>query len=198
MISLFIYLKHHCSWLWTQVERMNGWLFGLRYSDLPVKSEGILAGHICGTFEFSLVNKKDLPSLSDFLNRMPVEYLACFNPHDFDRNTLKRLFANKAFLMMKITKKDDGEIVGYYFLRCFFIGKAFHGLLVDKMYSNRGLGTAMWTLSMEICHTVGLRMFATVSSRNVASLRSVSKATHVRMVEELPDGYQLIECTKNT
>lgn len=198
MTSLLIYLKRHCSWLWIQVERMNGWLFGLRYPDLSVKATDILTGYTSGEFDFSLVCREDLTSLSNFLNRMPAEYMACFNPHPFDKATLDRLFTNEAFLMMKITRKEDGDIVGYYFLRCFFIGRAFHGLLVDKVYCNRGLGTAMWTLSMEICHAAGLRMFATVFSHNVASLRSVSKATHVRMVEKLADDYQLIECAKKT
>lgn len=197
MISLFIRIKHHCPWIWQLVEQVNGWLFGLFYSDLAIKAVRILDGYTNRDFRFSLVSREDISPLSRFLNGVSAEHLACFNPHKFNEETFKRMFANKSFLMMKITQRNmDDPIVGYFFLRCFFMGKAFHGLLVDKNFCNQGLGTTMWALSMEICHTMGIRMFATVSSYNTASLRSVSKATHVRLVEKLADNYQLIECTK--
>lgn len=195
MTSLLINIKHRFPGLWLLVERVNGWLFGLLYPGLSAKASDILGSHNTDGFCFSLLERDDIPALSRFLTGLPAGYLACFNPHPFDEKSLERLFANKAFLMMKITAaKAEDSIVGYFFLRCFFVGKAFHGLLVDKEYSGCGLGTTMWALSMRICHAAGLRMFATISVGNTASLRSVAKATHVELVENLDNDYQLVEC----
>lgn len=196
MTSLLIYIKHHCPWFWERVEQVNGWLFDMLYPDLSVRAGEILKGHGSRDFKYALVEETDIPALSRFLNGIPAEHLVYFNPHAFNEKTLRRLVENRAFLMMKVTRRDiQGPIVGYFFLRCFFVGKAFHGLLVDKDFCNQGLGTSMWALSMEICRAMNLRMFASVSIHNIASLHSVSKATRITIMEELPGDYRLIECT---
>lgn len=194
MTSFLIFIKHYFPWVWKTVEWINGLLFNFFYRGIEQKAFEVLRECAVPDFEFSVMESEDLPGLSVFLCSQPREHLAYFNPHGFDLTTLKRLFANRAFLMMKITRCSDQRMMGYFFLRCFFIGKAFHGLIVDRLAESKNLGTSMWVLSMQICSKMGLRMFATVSTHNIASLRSVRKGTEVDIRKLLANDYLLIEC----
>lgn len=195
MTTLLLFIKHHCAWLWGLTERLNGWLFGIRYGDLSHTAHQVLADHpVSDRFCFTLVEHTDLPIPADFLSGHPQEYVACFHPHPFDPATLERLFHNRAFLLMKVTDRTDNRLAGYFFLRCFFIGRAFHGLIVDRQMQGHGIGTTMWALSMKISQAAHLRMFATISCDNTASLVSCHKALKVCVCKELPNNYQLVEC----
>lgn len=198
MTSLLIYIKHRFPWIWNAVEWINGRLFTLLYPKLAECVDEVLGECRCDKVEFSAVTSDDIAALSEFRHSQRYEYLSYFDPHPFDAATLTRLLGNRSFAMMKITSRTDGHIVGYFFLRCFFIGKAFHGLIVDERCTNRGLGTAMWALSSRICSKLGLRMFATVSERNAASLTSARNATEVEVAGRLSNGYLLIECKPKT
>lgn len=198
MTSQLIEIKHRCPRVWRAVERVNGWLFGLRCPHFEREVNEVLSRQTMSGFDFSAVTEEDLEALSEFLGRQPQERLVHFDPHGFDVGTLRRLHRNRAFAMMKITSQADNSIAGYFFLRCFFVGRAFHGLLVDGRYGGRGLGTAMWSLSSQICRNSGLRMLATVAKSNEASLSSARRGTEVTVVEELEGGYLLIECKPRT
>lgn len=195
MTSLLIHIKHRCPLIWRAVERVNGLLFALRFGPMDDVVREVL-GTCCTQdgYRFSSVESDDIPSLSAFLGSLPPQRLEHFNPHAFDVKTLRRLHRNPAFVMMKITHVSDCRLAGYFFLRCFFVGKAFHGLVVAESCAGRGLGTRMWALSSRICARKGLRMFATVSQDNAASLLSARRGTQVRVAEQLADGYLLIEC----
>lgn len=194
MTSLLILIKHRCPRIWRAVERVNGGLFALRCSGFGRTVAEVLDGFTVDGFRFSPVSAEDITALSAFLNRQPADRLEHFDPHGFDADTLRRLYENPAFAMMKVSCGADNRIAGYFFLRCFFIGKAFHGLITDKEFAGRGLGTAMWSVSARICEKSGLRMFATVSKHNAASLASAKRGTDVVVVGELADDYLLIEC----
>ena len=198
MITLLIYIKHRFPWIWTVVEKINGRLFILLYPKLPQYESEILESYNHAGFTFSAITDEDIPNLSEFRQNQTRAYLSYFDPHPFDAHTLNRLLNNKSFAMMKISDDTNGNIVGYFFLRCFFIGKAFHGLIVDERYKNRGLGTSMWALSSEICNMLGLKMYATVSEHNIASLTSANKGTNVTVVDKLANDYLLIECRHKT
>lgn len=194
MTSLLIAIKHRCPWIWRSVEWLNGRLFALRYPGLERTAAAVLAEVSEAEYAFAPVRTEDLAELSAFLERQPAERRRYFDPHGFDRKTLEKLRKNRAFAMMKITETTHGRIVGYFFLRGFFVGRAFHGLIVDADHANRGLGTAMWATAMRICDRMGLRMFATIAEANTASLISVRRATEVEVVEQLARSYLLIEC----
>lgn len=196
MTSLLIHIKHRCPLIWRATESVNGALFALRYPKFDLRAREILCGHSSDGFEFSVVETEDIGPLSAFLNAVPASRLDFFAPHPFDEASLMRLHRNPGFMMMKITR--DGAVAGYFFLRCFFIGKAFHGLIVDEKYSGRGLGREMWALSSKICVAGGIRMYATVSEYNVASLISAEKGTDVTVRGRLDNGYIMIECKSRT
>lgn len=192
--SLLIRIKHRCPWIWRAVERLNGWLFALRYPRFGRTVSEVLEGVSVGEFDFSAVTADDIQSLSSFLTGDEAAGFDHFDPHAFDCATLTRLLGNRSFAMMKVVRRSDGAIAGYFFLRCFFIGRAFHGLAVGRSMRGCGIGTAMWALSMRICSSAGVRMFATVSKHNAASLASLHRAVEATVVEELADDYLLVEC----
>lgn len=194
MISLLIYIKHRFSWLWSIVEWLNGWLFRLRYPNFEYYVIDALSCYKNNEFYFEIVEEGDISALSQFFNSQNPERLEHFNPHKFDVDTLERLYRNFSFTMMKISRHADRKIVGYFFLRCFFIGKAFYGMIVDDSCCGRGLGTTIWKLSTQICSRANIRMFVTVSVHNISSLTSARKATEVIVVDKLANDYLLIEC----
>ena len=195
MTSIYIFIKHHLKSVWGLVESINGPLTGKRYPNIRKKSEEVLKHISFSPFVFSLITKEDLKHLVEFRQRQRQEYLTYFDPHSFDLKTLGKMLDNPAYVMMKVTQESAHEvIIGYFFMRCFFIGKVFHGLIVDENFKNRGIGTEMWRVTNEICDSLGLRMYATVSFHNQASLNSAKKATDVRITKNLFNDFYLIEC----
>ena len=197
MIRCLVAFKRRFPCAWNLVEGANGGLFRLRYRRMDTLAEEVLDKVDVAGCRFSLLQKEDLPTLETLLSNQTEENLTWFHPHAFDRNTLERLFRNPAFLMMKVNA-PDGTMAGYFFLRCFFIGRAFAGLLVDPAWQNRGIGTAIWAACAEICTRAGLRMQATISKDNKPSMVSCRKGTDYRELQELEDHYLAVECKKKS
>ena len=175
-------LRDNLSWLWNIIEWMNGMMFSLRY------------GKRLKRFTFTMVPEgyeivpiKDVPTekLVDFFKRQPEEAYTYFRPHGFDEKSIKRLQKNKAFQGYVLKDKENGEIAGYCFNRCFFHGQGFRGRMVDMNYRGKGLGTAMNKILNEVGFGIGLRLFETVSKDNVASYRSALSASNVKVVKEM-------------
>ena len=175
-------LRDKLSWLWNIIEWMNGVVSSLRY------------GNRLKRFAFSTVPEgyeivpiKDVPTekLVDFFKRQPEEAYTYFRPHGFDEKSIKRLQKNKAFMGYVLKDKENGEIAGYCFNRCFFHGQGFRGRMVDMNYRGKGLGTAMNKILNEVGFGIGLRLFETVSKDNVASYRSALSASNVKVVKEM-------------
>lgn len=176
-------LRDKLSWLWDVIERLNSWLFSLRY------------GKRLKRFAFStvpdgyeIVPIKDVPTekLVTFFKCQPEEAYTYFRPHGFDEKSIKRMQKNKAFLGYVLKDKENGEIAGYCFNRCFFHGQGFRGRMVDMNYRGKGLGTAMNKILNDVGFGIGLRLFETVSKDNVASYRSALSASNVKVVKEMP------------
>ncbi|MBR1698715.1 MAG: GNAT family N-acetyltransferase [Bacteroidales bacterium] len=195
MIRHLLSFKRRFPWIWSRVEDVNGVLFHFHYRGLGRIATETLADVVVAGCRFSLLEEKELGMLEGLLSRQGEESLSWFQPHAFDSAALKRLCRNPAFLMMKVTT-PEGEMVGYFFLRCFFIGRAFIGLLVDAPFRNRGIGTAMWASCAEICNRGGLKMQATISTDNKPSMASCRKGTDSQQVQALEDHYLVIECKR--
>ncbi|MDE7144816.1 MAG: hypothetical protein K2O30_01525 [Duncaniella sp.] len=196
MTGLLVKIKHRYPSLWRTVERANSILMRLRYPRLPEIAKGAAASRSSGGIKWSIVTPDDADNLSSFLESIHPDRLRYFNPHPFDIHTLRSMASGGSFVMLKVTR--DNRIIGYHFLRCFFIGKAFHGLIVDSSCASCGIGTDMWSLGAEICRNAGLSMFATISSSNYPSLASCRKGCDTRVVETLPDGYLVLACSPKT
>ena len=196
MIALLIWIKHQLPFLWRMVEWVNGLLFRLRYRSLTGKAAEVLAAQSAGGCRFSLVEAVDVPALARFLAAQPEASLVYFHPHAFDEKTLQRLQRNAAFLPMQVVA-PDGRMAGYFFLRCFFVGRAFAGLIVDEAFQGQGIGTTIWATCADICRRVGLKMQATISSDNVASMRSCQKGAGMEPVGQLDNGYVAMGYTEN-
>ena len=193
MIGTLIRFKRSFPHCWHLIEWINGALFRIRYRKKDRIAETVLDAANAAGCRFSILKKEDLPELEQFLSRQDEDNLKWFHPHMFDGKTLERLFRNPSFLMMQVTA-PDGSMVGYFFLRGFFIGRVFAGLIVDKSWQNQGIGTAIWAACAEICTQAGLRMQATISSENKPSMVSCRKGTDIQGMQALEDHYLAVEC----
>ena len=183
-------VRDKLGWLWQLIERLNAWLFSLRY------------GRRLLSFSFSeipdgyeLVPLKDVPTkkMVAFFEHQPEEAFTYFRPHAFDARSIQRLMKNRAFLAYVLMDISNENIAGYCFNRCFFHGQGFRGRMVDIDNRGKGLGTAMNKLLNEVGFCIGLRLFETVSKDNVASYRSALSASNVKVVKEMPNNELYLE-----
>ena len=170
------------------VEWGNSALFQIRFGRKISKAHEILHRYS----GFSEVAGVYVPELVRFFYVQPEYAFRFFKPHAFDEMTLRKLQRRKSFLMFCV-RDSESRIVGYFFLRCFFVGKAFLGKMVDVNAQGKGIGTQICLCAMEIAKALGMRMFETISKDNIASLRSTEKVLNVRIVEEMENGYLYIE-----
>lgn len=183
-------VRDKLGWLWQLVERLNAWLFSMRY------------GRRLGSFFFSeipegydLVLFRSVPTekMVAFFEHQPEEAFTYFRPHAFDAKSINRLQKNRAFLAYVLIDKSNDKIAGYCFNRCFFHGQGFRGRMVDIDYRGKGLGTAMNKLLNDVGFGIGLRLFETVSTDNVASYRSALSASHVKVLKEMSNNELYLE-----
>ena len=191
MTGLLVKIKYAFPGLWRMVEWGNGQLTALRYPRLKEIAERECAKVSGEELTWSLVTPDDVPALTRFLNGIPEERLGYFAPHPFDEATLRRMAKGSSFVMLKVTTPT--EIAGYHFLRCFFIGRAFHGLIVDHRYGGKGIGSTMWRLGANIARQSGMEMYATISKDNLPSLNSCRRGCETQVTEQLAEGYLLLK-----
>lgn len=183
-------VKDRLPFIWDGIEKVNEWLFVLRYGK-KVKSIAVT----CVLEGYELVELKDIDTtlIVKFFEHQPEEAYTFFKPHGFDEKSIKRLQKNKSYLAYLLIDKVNGQVAGYCFNRCFFQGKGFRGRMVDVNYRGKGLGTAMNKMLNELGLGIGLRLFETVSKDNVASYRSALSASNVKVVKELPHNELYLE-----
>lgn len=195
MTALLLFIKHHLQWIWNIIEALNGALFRLRYPRWKDKAGATLRASLdsnkCAV-EWSLVTEEDLPALSTWLLQQSTSAQQYFRPHGFQLQDLQRLWKNPAFLLIKVSRKESSSpIIGYHFLRCFCIGRAFHGLIVDPLFSGQGIGAQMWKIAYQIAQQQGITLFATISENNLPSLSSAQKSVVLEVKKLLPQHYRL-------
>lgn len=184
------YLRDKLSWLWNLVEILNAWLFSLRYGK-KLKVFSFSESPI--GYEVLPMRDMSAEKIVEFFSRQPEDAYTYFRPHKFDVKSIKRLQRNKSFLGYLLLDKENGNIAGYCFNRCFFHGQGFRGRMVDMEYRGKGLGTAMNKLLNEVGFGIGVRLFETVSKDNVASYRSALSASKVKIVKEMPHNEIFLE-----
>lgn len=182
------FIQKRLPFIWGMVEWGNDILFRLHYRGRMNGVKVVLQQYP----GFSEVECVHIPEMVQFFEAQPEDAFRFFRPHSFDETTLRKLQKRKSFLMYCV-RDSENKIVGYFFLRCFFVGKAFLGKMVDVDSRGMGIGTQMCVCAMDIAQTLGLRMFETISKDNIASLRSTEKVLNVRIVEEMDNNYLYIE-----
>lgn len=200
MTRLLIAIKKRFPWLWTLVEWCNGLLVRVLFGrGMKTVAYASLSRYHPAGCVFSLVKNSDIPSLIRFFRSQKDESFQWFKPHRFDERSLSRILKSGSVVMMRVSPPSDEETtIGYFFLRCFFIKKAFAGLIVDEEWRNQGIGSAIWEACVEICSKSRIKMLATISRDNIPSLSSCVKGTSFRVVKELDGGYILVNCSSNT
>lgn len=183
-------LKDGVPFIWDAIEKVNEWLFLLRYGR-KLKHVSVKNVPDC----YNLVEMRTVPTekIVSFFEHQPIEAFKFFNPHKFDFKSVKRLQKNRSYLAYLLLDKENGKIAGYCFNRCYFMGKGFRGRMVDIDYRGKGLGTAMNKILNEVGFGIGLRLFETVSKDNIASYKSALSASNVRVVEEMENNELYLE-----
>lgn len=183
-------LKDKLPYIWDAIEKVNEWLFVLRYGK---KVKSIVINCVPEGYELVALKDVETTQIVKFFEHQPVDAYTFFKPHGFDEKSIKRLQKNKSYLAFLLIDKANGQIAGYCFNRCFFQGKGFRGRIVDIDYRGKGLGTAMNKILNRVGFGIGLRLFESVSKDNVASYRSALSASNVKVVQELPHNELYLE-----
>ena len=183
-------MRDRLPWLWDVMERMNGWLFACRYaSGLRHNMRG-RDSEVLG-YKVVRLAPLNVNLAIRFFQEQPPEAFEFFRPHGFDEKSLLRLCRNKGFLAYLVM--DGEEVVGYFFLRCFFTGKCFRGYMTDYRHRRRGINRLMGEVATDIAVNLGLRMYGSISPRNQASLLSAKAVNEVRILQTLENGDYMVE-----
>ncbi len=181
-------LRDRFPFLWNGIEYVNSLAFYLIYRSKlkKVSFKGLSEEYIIR--EASI---KDVSALVEFFGQQPKEAFTFFHPHGFNEKAIAHVVKNRAFLTFGVW--HDKELVGYFFLRCFFNGKGYRGRMVDNRWNNKGIGKLMSLAINHIAFTLGIRMFSSISPENYASLASVKATCDMKVIKTLENGYFYIE-----
>jgi hypothetical protein len=193
--KLLLFIKHKIPILWHVIEWLNALLFALLYRKLLRReSERCFQEFTLDGYIFRSLNDGDLDALFDLLHRQADGRLHYFTPHKFNRMGLQRASRNSAFLMFGVF--DYKELVGYFFLRCFWNRKCFVGRLIDEPHERKGIGRIMNRILYNTAWRSGFRCYTTVSKDNAMVIRSHNRNPAAHQIKELPNDYLLIEFTR--
>lgn len=185
-------IRDKFDFLWEMVESVNGWLFACRYRNRLKGVNGLLAT-LNSEYTVRQTTEADVKPLVQFFKEQPEDAFEFFKPHGFDEKSISKIVKNKAFQTFVVV---DGEhILGYFFLRSFFNGKCFRGRIADHRTRGKGIGKLMAKAIEQVAVHEGLRMFASISPDNLASLESAKAVSDVKIIKTLENGYYYIEVT---
>ena len=170
--------------LWEVVEGLNAAFCGIKIGK-RLQLQDCLTGGV------RIADVNDAGRLADFFARQSEESFKWFRPHGFDEKTLRKLLERKSYVIYVL--EEEGEIIGYAFLRCFMNGKCFLGKMVDVNHQGKGVCTKLCEVGMNIAQKTGFRMFESINKENIGSMKASQKACDVIVVEELEGGDLLIE-----
>lgn len=192
MINLLLKIKHHVPFLWRAIEHVNIVLFLLLHGKrVASKSQDCLALYQLAGFTFRKLQAEDISALSAFLTRQPEERVEFFRPHGFDLESVAHKAQDPSFLMFGAFREQ--ELVGYFFLRCFWNRKSFIGRILDKDWEGKGIGRTMNLILYNTAWNSRFQCLTTISKDNIAVIRSHANNPSSFVVRNLANGYMLIE-----
>lgn len=194
LYALAHFLRDKCPWIWDLVERLNSFLFYIRYGRKLKQLPEILE-HYQDEYRIELIERKHLDGLTRFFQEQPEEAFEFFRPHAFDWKTLGKLQKSKAFLSFVVQKED--AIVGYFFLRCYFMGKCFRGYMVDYRWRNKGISKLTAKVMTDVATMLEIPSYGTIAPENMASMKSQGAVNDIKIIEQLANGDYYVEyCPK--
>lgn len=188
-ISHFIIDKF--PFVWHLIEWLNEKLFLLCYGRKLPEISTVLENYQV-IYQIQEASLKDVPKLVSFFAEQPKGSFIYFHPHGFDEKSICQLVKRRSYLLYLVLDPDN-VIVGYFFLRCFFIGKCFLGKMVDHEHQGKGIGQMMCLKAMDIATLLRMRMFETISKENLSSLYSTQKVLDTKIIKEMDNNYIYIE-----
>lgn len=186
------FMKYKCSFLWDAVEFGNALVFYMQHNKALQGVPRLLENMSDNTYSLRVTEDSDAMKLEKFFAEQPKSAFEFFKPHDLDIKSIQKILRNKAFQTFVVMEHD--EIVGYFFLRSYINGKCFRGRMVDYRSRGKGVGKLMAKAIERIAVYEGLRMYASISPDNHASLNSAKAVSDVRIIKTLVNGYYYIEC----
>lgn len=195
MIRVLLNIKHRLPFLWRVVERLNALLFILLHRKrVMANANSCIESYKLDSFNFRLLDELDARSLSEFLKRQPEVRTEFFKPHGFDLYSVIRQAKNPAFLMFGVFRRKD--LVGYFFLRCFWNQKAFVGRIIDQDWEGQGIGRVMNNILYNTAWESGFKCLTTISKHNQSVIRSHVNNPTSHILGHLPNGYMLVEMVR--
>lgn len=183
-------IKEKFGFIWDIIEWSNATIFSLMKQS-AMKSVPSILNRCSDKYELCIANKSDVEGLVQFFANQSEDAFVFFKPHEFDAKAVRKVVENKAFMTFVV--KEAGEIVGYFFLRCFVNGKAFRGKMVDKDHQGCGIAKLMGVAMTKVASTLGVRVFGSISPENYASLASAKASNEIKIHKTLDNGYYYIE-----
>lgn len=185
-------LRDKFPWLWDIMGLVLSWLFEIRYGkklkQIPLLLEKYSNPN---TFTIHVLREKDVPVLAKMFSEQPEGAFEYFKPHDFTEKALTKLVRGKGFLAYIVRNGD--AVVGYFFQRSFFWGKAFRGYMTDYRWRRQGINKLMNECAAEISEFLGLQVFGTIAPENIASLKSAETANEVKIIKTLDNGDYFVQ-----
>jgi len=137
---------------------------------------------------YEMISIADIPTeeLVAFFHRQPKELYRWFTPHGFEAKDVEQLQRNASFLAYVL--KQNNQIVGYFFLRCYFNEECYFGRLVDFQHTSSGIGTLINKVSFFISESLHMQSFQTIAKGNIASIKSCERAYRLQPIKTLANG----------
>ena len=171
--------------VWKITERCNARYFRRRYAHRlnRIESEAFQMAE-----PFQMERIADIPAaeLVAFFHSQPDDIYQWFTPHSFETQDVITLQNNPSFIAYVL--KQDGQIVAYFFLRCFCNGTCYFGRMVDYRHRNQGIGKLINRVSFYMSETMHWKSFQTISNNNIASIKSCSGAYRLEPIGTASNG----------
>lgn len=179
-------LRDNFPWLWDAMGVILSYLFRFRYGRKLEQVPAILARYSCDAFVVKTLNETNVAALAKMFGEQPDRDFEFFRPHGFTERDLLKLVRDSGFLAYVVMHENN--VVGYFFQRSFFWGKAYRGYMTDCRWRRKGINRLMNECATEISAYLGLQVFGTIAPENIASLKSAEAVNDIRIVRTLDNG----------
>lgn len=192
MTAFLLFIKHNVPAIWALIDWLNAVLFRILHGGRVKKAaEGCISEFTHERYRIRMLGEDHAEPLAALLAAQSEERVAFFHPHGFDRATILKLCRNPSFLMFGVFAGE--EIVGYFFLRCFWNRKSFVGRMITEAHEGKGAGRVMNQILYNTAWRSGFRCMTTISKNNAMVMRAHAGNPTYFVVRELPNDYILVE-----